>query len=108
MNRLLLAASFALLTVTQIGARPISAAAAADDIVVYNAQHESLAKAWVEGFTRDTGIRVIVRNGSDSELGNQLIQEDDGSPADAPTPPTNAATGPGPPSMLESRASRSS
>jgi iron(III) transport system substrate-binding protein len=82
MTRLLLAASFAVLTVTQVGAHAISAAAAADEIVVYNAQHESLTKAWVEGFTRDTGIRVIVRNGSDSELGNQLIQEDDGSPAD--------------------------
>ena len=78
MTRLLLAASFALLTVAQIGAH----AEAADEIVVYNAQHESLTKVWVEGFTRDTGIRVIVRNGGDTELGNQLIQEDDGSPAD--------------------------
>ena len=82
MTRLLLAVSFALLTVTQFGTPPVAAATAADAIVVYNAQHESLTKAWVERFTRDTGIRVIVRNGSDSELGNQLIQEDDGSPAD--------------------------
>jgi hypothetical protein len=25
-------------------------------IVVYNAQHEGLTKAWVEGFTQETGI----------------------------------------------------
>ena len=25
------------------------------DIVVYNAQHESLTKAWIEAFTKETG-----------------------------------------------------
>ncbi|HMG49903.1 MAG TPA: iron ABC transporter substrate-binding protein [Inquilinus sp.] len=53
-----------------------------DGIVVYNAQHESLTKAWAEGFTRDTGIKVTLRNGSDTELGNQLVQEGTASPAD--------------------------
>ncbi|TIN59248.1 MAG: iron ABC transporter substrate-binding protein, partial [Mesorhizobium sp.] len=27
-------------------------------IIVYNAQHESLTKAWAEGFTKETGIKV--------------------------------------------------
>ena len=54
----------------------------APGIVVYNAQHESLTRAWVEGFTRDTGIKVTVRNGSDSELANQIVQEGAASPAD--------------------------
>ncbi|MEO6929901.1 MAG: iron ABC transporter substrate-binding protein [Casimicrobiaceae bacterium] len=54
----------------------------APGIVVYNAQHESLTRAWVEGFTRDTGIKVTVRNGGDSELANQIIQEGAASPAD--------------------------
>jgi iron(III) transport system substrate-binding protein len=53
-----------------------------DGIVVYNAQHETLTKAWVDGFTHDTGIKVTLRNGDDSELGNQIVQEGDKSPAD--------------------------
>lgn len=57
-------------------------AADADGIVVYNAQHESLTKAWIEGFTRETGIKVTVRNGDDSEMGNQIVQEGAASPAD--------------------------
>lgn len=60
----------------------LGAGAASADIVVYNAQHESLTKSWVEGFTRETGIKVTVRNGGDSELGNQLVQEGAASPAD--------------------------
>nr|WP_295783367.1 iron ABC transporter substrate-binding protein [Rhodoferax sp.] len=51
-------------------------------ITVYNAQHASLTKSWVEGFERETGIKVIVRNGGDTELGNQLIQEGANTPAD--------------------------
>jgi len=58
------------------------AAAAQDGIVVYNAQHASLAKEWIEGFTRETGIRVILRQGSDMEVANQIIQEGTASPAD--------------------------
>ncbi len=46
-----------------------------DGIVVYNAQHENLVKSWVDGFTKETGIKVTLRNGDDSELGNQLVQE---------------------------------
>lgn len=61
-----------------------SANAASNDegIVVYNAQHENLVKSWVDGFTKDTGIKVTLRNGGDSELGNQLVQEGSASPAD--------------------------
>jgi iron(III) transport system substrate-binding protein len=52
------------------------------EIVVYNAQHESLAKEWAAGFTRDTGIGVTLRNGSDSEFSNQIVAEGKASPAD--------------------------
>ncbi|MBV8047182.1 MAG: iron ABC transporter substrate-binding protein [Paludibacterium sp.] len=58
------------------------AAQADDGIVVYNAQHENLTQAWVDGFTQATGIKVTLRNGSDSELGNQIVQEGKASPAD--------------------------
>ena len=53
-----------------------------DGITVYNAQHASLTKAWVDAFTAETGIKVTVRNGEDTELGNQIVQEGNASPAD--------------------------
>lgn len=54
----------------------------ADGILVYNAQHGSLTKAWADAFTKDTGIKVTIRNGGDTELGNQIVQEGSASPAD--------------------------
>ncbi|WP_283192866.1 iron ABC transporter substrate-binding protein [Rhizobium sp. AN80A] len=54
----------------------------AEGIVLYNAQHEGLGKEWTEAFTKDTGIKVTVRNGGDMQLANQIIQEGDASPAD--------------------------
>src|SRR5690349_17100748 len=57
-------------------------AADAEGIVVYNAQHASLTEAWVAGFTRETGIKVTLRKGSDTEFGNQIVQEGAASPAD--------------------------
>ncbi|THF57579.1 iron ABC transporter substrate-binding protein [Ollibium composti] len=62
----------------------LTAPANADDegIVVYNAQHESLTKEWAEGFTKETGIKVTLRNGGDSEFSNQIVAEGAASPAD--------------------------
>ncbi|WP_415856638.1 iron ABC transporter substrate-binding protein [Sinomonas sp. G460-2] len=57
-------------------------AAAGDTITVYNAQHEELTQAWVDAFTKATGIKVNLRNGDDSEMAQQLIQEGKNSPAD--------------------------
>ncbi|MBT1003503.1 iron ABC transporter substrate-binding protein [Paenarthrobacter sp. DKR-5] len=54
----------------------------AGSITVYNAQHESLTKEWVDEFTKETGIKVTVRNGDDTEMSNQIIQEGQASPAD--------------------------
>jgi iron(III) transport system substrate-binding protein len=56
--------------------------AADDALVVYNAQHEQLTQEWADAFTKETGIDVVLRNGSDSELGNQLLQEAGNSRAD--------------------------
>lgn len=61
---------------------PATLAQVAEGIVVYNAQHASLTQAWADGFTRDTGIKVTIRKGSDTELGNQLVQEGANSLAD--------------------------
>ena len=57
-------------------------ARAQEGITVYNAQHESLTQEWADGFTADTGIPVTLRQGSDLEIGNQLVQEGANSPAD--------------------------
>ena len=59
-----------------------AAAQDAEGLVVYNAQHEGLGNAWVEGFTKETGIKVTVRKGSDLQFANQIIQEGTASPAD--------------------------
>lgn len=53
-----------------------------DELLIYNAQHESLTKEWIDAFTKETGIKVTYRQGGDTELGNQLIAEGDGTPAD--------------------------
>src|ERR1700761_173091 len=52
------------------------------ELVVYNAQHADLVSAMLEGFAKETGINVTLRNGSDFELGNQIVQEGSASPAD--------------------------
>ncbi|MET0473559.1 MAG: iron ABC transporter substrate-binding protein [Mycobacterium sp.] len=53
-----------------------------DGLLIYNAQHESLTKEWIDAFTKATGIKVTYRQGGDTELGNQLIAEGASSPAD--------------------------
>jgi iron(III) transport system substrate-binding protein len=69
-------------TLLTVAALTWPAAAQDDGLVVYNAQHEALTQAWADGFTKQTGIKVTLRNGSDTELGNQLLQEGAASPAD--------------------------
>jgi len=59
-----------------------ASAAGAEEIVVYNAQHEGLAKEWSDKFTAETGINVVVRKGSDLEFANQIVAEGANSPAD--------------------------
>ncbi|WP_368542570.1 iron ABC transporter substrate-binding protein [Enterobacter soli] len=81
-SRLLSCFSLALLSSSIFLSTQSVAAENGDGLVVYNAQHENLVKSWVDGFTKETGIKVTLRNGDDSELGNQLVQEGDKSPAD--------------------------
>lgn len=81
-SRLLSCFSLALLSSSFFLSNQSVAADNNEGIVVYNAQHENLVKSWVDGFTKETGIKVTLRNGDDSELGNQLVQEGSASPAD--------------------------
>ncbi len=59
-----------------------ASAQVADSLTIYNAQHEGLTKEWAEAFTEETGIVVTIRNGSDMEFANQIVQEGANSPAD--------------------------
>lgn len=81
-SRLLSCFSLALLSSSLFLSTQAVAADNNEGIVVYNAQHENLVKSWVDGLTKETGIKVTLRNGDDSELGNQLVQEGSASPAD--------------------------
>ncbi|MGA8209590.1 MAG: iron ABC transporter substrate-binding protein [Nocardioidaceae bacterium] len=65
-------------------ASPLTACTSDDgpSLVVYNAQHEELIDEVAKAFTAETGIEVELRNGSDLELANQLVEEGDASPAD--------------------------
>ena len=65
-----------------LGATACSGSGETDELLIYNAQHESLTKEWIDAFTKETGIKVTYRQGGDTELGNQLIAEGDASPAD--------------------------
>ncbi|RVD62135.1 iron ABC transporter substrate-binding protein [Mesorhizobium sp. M8A.F.Ca.ET.023.02.2.1] len=76
---LLALASVAVLAIS-LAAGPATAEDAG--IIVYNAQHESLTKEWAEGFTKETGIKVTLRNGGDSDFSNQIVPEGPASPAD--------------------------
>ncbi|MDQ2638573.1 MAG: iron ABC transporter substrate-binding protein [Actinomycetota bacterium] len=64
------------------GATACTTSGDSDELLIYNAQHESLAKEWIDAFTEETGIKVSYRQGGDTELGNQLVAEGDASPAD--------------------------
>lgn len=65
-----------------LAAFALPAMAQDDGILVYNAQHESLTQEWADAFTAETGIKVTLRQGSDLEVGNQILQEGANSPAD--------------------------
>jgi iron(III) transport system substrate-binding protein len=65
-----------------VGATACSSSEESDELLIYNAQHESLTKEWIDAFTKETGIKVTYRQGGDTELGNQLVAEGAGSPAD--------------------------
>lgn len=64
------------------GSGSASSGSVSGEITVYNAQHESLTQEWVDAFTAETGVKVTMRQGSDTELSNQIIQESAASPAD--------------------------
>jgi iron(III) transport system substrate-binding protein len=71
----------AALSITLVAAG-CSDSASGPTLTLYNAQHEDLMESMAEEFTDETGIKVKLRNGSDFELANQIVQEGESSPAD--------------------------
>ncbi|MDB5643553.1 MAG: iron transporter substrate-binding protein [Hyphomicrobiales bacterium] len=65
-----------------LAATTLATAQDSTGILVYNAQHVSLTQEWAAQFTKETGVKVTLRNGGDTELGNQIVQEGANSPAD--------------------------
>ncbi|MDQ1582439.1 MAG: iron(III) transport system substrate-binding protein [Microbacteriaceae bacterium] len=92
MKRLLLgaatltAAAIALAGCASTGSSPTNTGSSPSirgtSITVYNAQHEELTQAWADAFSKESGVKVTLRNGDDSSLGNQIVQEGAASPAD--------------------------
>ncbi len=82
MRRRLRYALSVLMALSLVGSAVSCSRAPQDELLIYNAQHESLTKEWIEAFTRETGIKVTHRQGGDTELGNQIIAEGGQSPAD--------------------------
>jgi iron(III) transport system substrate-binding protein len=61
----------------------VSGARAADEsLTLYNGQHRATTEALVAAFTRDTGIKVVMRNAESPELAAQIVEEGARSPAD--------------------------
>lgn len=69
-------------TSTSAGSNDAADGKVSGAITVYNAQHESLSQEWVDSFTAETGVKVTMRQGSDTEMSNQISQEGQASPAD--------------------------
>ena len=71
-NRFSAMCSIALVISSVLAGSSAFAADNEDGIVIYNAQHENLVQSWVDGFTKETGIKVTLRNGSDIVTGKQI------------------------------------
>ena len=54
----------------------------ANEITLYNGQHEQTTAALVAAFEHQSGIHVSVRSADEATLGNQILEEGAASPAD--------------------------
>lgn len=81
-RRGLRAATSAPLLLAGAGLAACSSGSAANSITVYSGQHPQTTAALVSAFEHDTGISVLVRNGDESALADQIIAEGSRSPAD--------------------------
>ena len=59
-----------------------SSSGSGQSITLYNGQHEQTTDSLVEGFEKQTGIRVNVRNDDEDTLADEIVTEGSRSPAD--------------------------
>jgi iron(III) transport system substrate-binding protein len=76
-----LAAVFAL-TAGLLAGCGSSSSGSGQSITLYNGQHEQTTDSLVEGFEKQTGIKVNVRNDDEDTLADEIVTEGSHSPAD--------------------------
>ncbi len=77
-----LAAVLALTAGLLAGCGSSSSAGSGKSITLYNGQHEQTTDSLVEGFEKQTGIKVNVRNDDEDTLADEIVTEGSHSPAD--------------------------
>jgi iron(III) transport system substrate-binding protein len=65
-----------------LGVRRSGDAAEPVTLTLYSAQHHQMVNILIDGFTKETGIKVRVHSGEAPEIANQIAQEGARSPAD--------------------------
>jgi iron(III) transport system substrate-binding protein len=77
-----LAAALALAVGLLAGCGSSSSSGSGQSITLYNGQHEQTTDSLVEGFEKQTGIKVNVRNDDEDTLADEIVTEGSHSPAD--------------------------
>jgi iron(III) transport system substrate-binding protein len=77
-----LAAALALTAGLLSGCGSASSSGSGQSITLYNGQHEQTTDSLVEGFEKQTGIKVNVRNDDEDTLADEIVTEGSNSPAD--------------------------
>jgi iron(III) transport system substrate-binding protein len=70
------------LTAAVVAGCGTSSSRSGQEITLYNGQHEQTTDALVEGFEKQTGIKVNVRNDDEDTLADEIVTEGSNSPAD--------------------------
>jgi iron(III) transport system substrate-binding protein len=78
----LLAVALALTAALLSGCGGSASSGSGQSITLYNGQHEQTTDSLVEGFEKQTGIKVNVRNDDEDTLADEIVTEGSHSPAD--------------------------
>lgn len=65
-----------------LAAAALWSAQAMADVTLYSGQHPSGTEAVTQAFTKATGIKVVIKQGSSEQMAGQLVEEGERTPAD--------------------------